>query len=215
MKQSNPWPVGSEYYNRTEIENLLQQLRESKEREATLRKSLYVVSALGLNDNKTLVETTLECHRLETELDAANNALAIAPHDSECVKNNSPVCTCWKSKLDPSTYTAALAERDRAMREEARNAIAAQLEQDSRDLQQAAMARVQPGPQAEGPTQMTASELFALVAASYHDKPDDYMLSLGHHELPDAARPLGMWNLPEFCAFVSITMREVREWAKP
>lgn len=60
---------------------------------------------------------------------------------------------------------------------------------------------------------MSAEELFALIAAQYSDKPDDYKLSIGHHELMDSTRPLGPWNLPEFSAFVSITMREVREWA--
>lgn len=60
---------------------------------------------------------------------------------------------------------------------------------------------------------MSAKEIFELVAERYKDKPDDFVLSLGHHELMDKSKPMGMWNLPEFCAYLAISMREVRAFA--
>jgi hypothetical protein len=44
-------------------------LAESRQREAVLRESLNVVSALALADNKTLRETVFECSKLQQERD--------------------------------------------------------------------------------------------------------------------------------------------------
>lgn len=60
---------------------------------------------------------------------------------------------------------------------------------------------------------MKAADLFRLVADRYKDRPADYVLSLGHHAMPQPDHPVSIYNLPEFQACVSLTMREVREWA--
>lgn len=61
---------------------------------------------------------------------------------------------------------------------------------------------------------MTAREIFALLGKLYEDKPDDFRLSIGHMEMPAPNDPVSIYNMPEFHGRMSITMSEVREWAK-
>ena len=61
---------------------------------------------------------------------------------------------------------------------------------------------------------MTAQEIFELLALKYADKPDDFRLSIGHMAAPNPDDPITIFNLPEFQAHMSITMAEVRAWAK-
>jgi hypothetical protein len=61
---------------------------------------------------------------------------------------------------------------------------------------------------------MSAQELFRLVSNRYKDKPDDFVVSIGHHSLQDMTKPMGLWNQPEFVACLSITIREVRAFAE-
>lgn len=60
---------------------------------------------------------------------------------------------------------------------------------------------------------MTAIEIMQLVANQYGDKPDDFRLHIGHHQLPSPAAPLGFFNLPECAAYLALTLGEVREMA--
>lgn len=61
---------------------------------------------------------------------------------------------------------------------------------------------------------MSVNELLSVLIRHYHDKPDDFVLSIGHHAKPYPEQPTTMFNLPEFCAYCSITMGQVRDWAR-
>lgn len=61
---------------------------------------------------------------------------------------------------------------------------------------------------------MTGQEVFRLIADRYGSATDDFTLSVGHHAKPYPEEPTTIYNLPEFCGFMSLTMREVRAWAE-
>ncbi len=60
---------------------------------------------------------------------------------------------------------------------------------------------------------MNQREIFELLASRYASKPDDFVLSIGHHELPEPSSPVGIFNLPTFVGFMSLDMKTVREFA--
>ena len=62
---------------------------------------------------------------------------------------------------------------------------------------------------------MKNCEVFQLIANRYASKPDEFVLSIGHSERPFPDSPVGIYNLPEIQGYMSITLGQVREWAKP
>lgn len=60
---------------------------------------------------------------------------------------------------------------------------------------------------------MSSKEIFRLVAERYKDESDDFALSLGHYAKPYPAKPIGIYNLPEFCGYLRLEMREIRALA--
>ena len=60
---------------------------------------------------------------------------------------------------------------------------------------------------------MTGQSLFRLIAERYKAEPDDLVLSIGHYAKPYPERSLGMFNLPEFCAAVALSVGDIRELA--
>ena len=61
---------------------------------------------------------------------------------------------------------------------------------------------------------MTGQELFQVIERWYADKPDDFVISVGHVDRPYPSEPICILNQPEVHATISMTMRQVREWAQ-
>lgn len=61
---------------------------------------------------------------------------------------------------------------------------------------------------------MDALELLHVIAAEYQDRPDEFVLSVGHWQRLYPSDDLSMENLPEFNARLSITVGQVREWCR-
>lgn len=57
--------------------------------------------------------------------------------------------------------------------------------------------------------EVSAMQIFRLIAARYKHMPDDFVISIGHHAMPFPERPMGPWNQPEFQGYMSLTMRDV------
>lgn len=61
---------------------------------------------------------------------------------------------------------------------------------------------------------MNAAQVFELLALRYADKPDDFLISIGHQALPCPDQPIGIFNMPEIQAYMSLKMSDVRAFSK-
>lgn len=59
---------------------------------------------------------------------------------------------------------------------------------------------------------MTSTQFWKLVADMYNGKPDDFRVSVGDQRLPDPNRCIGISNVPEIVAVVSIDLGTLRKW---
>ena len=59
---------------------------------------------------------------------------------------------------------------------------------------------------------MKLSEFVDVLERTYADKPDIYIVSIGHAERPFQDQPISMGNLPEIVADTSITVGDIRSW---
>lgn len=60
---------------------------------------------------------------------------------------------------------------------------------------------------------ITAQDIFRMLAERYKERPDDFSLLIGHVALPFPELPVSIINLPEIQGFMSLEMRYVRKWA--
>ena len=58
---------------------------------------------------------------------------------------------------------------------------------------------------------LTITDILQMLVTRYQDRPDDFAISIGHHQLQDPELPLSIRNLPEFCGYLKLTMGEIRE----